>query len=31
MVRLVPMTVKEFEEYLERNIPRYAEENVKAG
>ena len=31
MVRLVPMTVKEFEEYLEQNIPRYAEENVKAG
>jgi GNAT superfamily N-acetyltransferase len=31
MVRLVPMTDKEFQEYLERNIQRYAEENVKAG
>jgi GNAT superfamily N-acetyltransferase len=31
MVRLVPMTIKEFEEYLERDIERYAEENVKAG
>lgn len=31
MVRLVPMTGKEFEEYLERDIERYAEENVKAG
>ena len=30
MVRLIPMTGKEFEEYLERNIERYAEENVKA-
>lgn len=31
MVRLVPMTAKEFEEYLVRNIARYADENVKAG
>ena len=31
MVRLIPMTGKEFEEYLERDIERYAEENVKAG
>lgn len=31
MVRLVPMTAKEFAEYLERDIERYAEENVKAG
>jgi GNAT superfamily N-acetyltransferase len=30
MVRLVPMTVEEFEEYLQRDIERYAEENVKA-
>jgi ribosomal protein S18 acetylase RimI-like enzyme len=31
MLQLVPMTVQEFEEYLERDIERYAEENVKAG
>jgi GNAT superfamily N-acetyltransferase len=31
MVRLIPMTVEEFEEYLERDIERYAKENVKAG
>ena len=31
MVRLVPMTIKEFEEYLERDIERYAEGNVRAG
>lgn len=31
MVRLVPMTVEEFEEYLERDVERYAGENVKAG
>ena len=31
MVRLVPMTVEESEEYLEREIEIYAEENVKAG
>jgi ribosomal protein S18 acetylase RimI-like enzyme len=31
MIRLTPMTPEEFEEYLARNIERYAEENVKAG
>lgn len=31
MVRLVPMTIKEFEEYLARNVERYAQENAKAG
>jgi GNAT superfamily N-acetyltransferase len=31
MIHLVPMTAQEFQEYVERNIQRYAEENVKAG
>jgi ribosomal protein S18 acetylase RimI-like enzyme len=31
MVQLVPMTAQEFEEYLQRDIKTYAEENVKAG
>jgi len=31
MVGLVPMTTEEFEEYLGRDVERYAAENVKAG
>jgi len=31
MVRLIPMTESEFEVYLEKTVPEYAAENVKAG
>ena len=31
MVRLVPMTENEYEAFLEKAIPEYAAENVKAG
>lgn len=31
MLRLVPMTESEFEVYLEKTIPEYAAENVRAG
>ena len=31
MVRLVPMTKKDYAAFIERIIPEYAEENVKAG
>jgi len=31
MVRLVPMTENDFEVYLDKTIPEYAAENVKAG
>lgn len=31
MVRLVPMMVEEFEAYLDKAIPEYAEENIRAG
>ena len=31
MVQLVPMIEKEFTEFLEQSIVRYAEENVRAG
>jgi len=31
MIRLVPMLESELDKYLERSVPGYAEENVKAG
>lgn len=31
MIRLMPFSEAEFAEYLKHEIPRYAEENVKAG
>ncbi len=31
MIRLSPLSETEFEEYIELDIPRYAEENVRAG
>ncbi len=31
MVRLVAMRDSEFEQYMQRDIKMYAEENVKAG
>ena len=31
MIRLVPMTESEFEIYLEKAVPNYAAENVRAG
>ena len=31
MLRLIPMTKDEFEVYLEKAIPEYADENVRAG
>lgn len=31
MITLIPMTEAEFETYLEKNVPRYAAENVRAG
>lgn len=31
MLRLIPMTENEFETYLEKTIPEYAAENVRAG
>jgi ribosomal protein S18 acetylase RimI-like enzyme len=31
MVTLTPMTKEQFEAYLERSIPKYAAENVRAG
>lgn len=31
MVRLVPMTENEFETYMEKTVPEYAAENVRAG
>lgn len=31
MVRLVPMTENEFERFLEKAVPEYAAENVRAG
>ena len=31
MVRLVPMTEEEFEAYLDKTVPEYAAENVRAG
>ena len=31
MIRLIPMTGSEFEAYLEKAVPGYADENVRAG
>jgi len=31
MIRLIPMLESELDNYLEKSIPNYAEENVKAG
>ena len=31
MIRLVPMTESEFEAYLEKTVPEYAADNVRAG